>query len=713
VKKIFFIFFILSFFINYAQSFKIDSLKNEFKNCQTDSCIAVNYITLVKEWQKYNTDSSFYYSKKFYIFSYFTKNEFTRFKSTQTLCYLFRIKGKYSLSLHILSLLFESLKNENYKAEILIDISENYRAIENSITAIYYLKESLKTLKNKDDSLILMRLYNRLATNYYSSMEHDLALIYADSSILFTPKNNTEMLANNYEIIGATYRIKKYYDKALYYLFLSLKLNSEQNDSISIQNNYTNLGLIYYFSEDYKNAINFFEKSAIMSVKYDFKSNLQTALMYLSYSYNNTKNYKKANLYLDSSLNLKISIFENQKEIQLQNLSEEYQIEKQQILLEQQQLLLEQNKKIIQQSKFQKLGLTFTIILILIFLLFSLIASKKLKFKNNKILNQKEELEKQQEELLNTNEKILEINKNKEIITQMIIHDLKNPLNRIISLTKHLADENNKKLNETALVMINLVENILDYAKYEHTNLTLNISEINLLELINQAYNNTDFLFIQKGVNFDIDIEKSINIIADNQIMLRVFTNIFTNAIKYTKSGGFVKVSAKIKNEKVQIQIIDNGIGIPNDKLEYIFDVYSQINPQKIDNLSSTGLGLSFCKKAIEAHDSKIQIKSELEKGTEISFTLKIGEKQSKKIIKSNNYFNKLELNNKEKEIIFTFVNELKHTEIYEITKIKKIINNISSENKNISEWKNLLLSAAANYNTQYFNELLNLASQQ
>jgi hypothetical protein len=90
----------------------------------------------------------------------------------------------------------------------------------------------------------------------------------------------------------------------------------------------------------------------------------------------------------------------------------------------------------------------------------------------------------------------------------------------------------------------------------------------------------------------------------------------------------------------------------------------------KIDNLSSTGLGLSFCKKAIEANTSKIAIKSELGKGTEIIFFKKVANKIRREEIKTQNIFDKLELNVNEKEIIFTFVNEFKQTEIYEITKI-------------------------------------------
>lgn len=314
-------------------------------------------------------------------------------------------------------------------------------------------------------------------------------------------------------------------------------------------------------------------------------------------------------------------------------------------------------------------------------------------------------------ELKEKNKKLLELNKYKQSLSAMIVHDLKNPLNRIISTSKSKNTEAERKLYESSQYMLNLVENILSVTKIEQTGLTVNATAVNLQEIILNAYKSTEFLFKNKGVIFEKQITINYKVLAENEILKRILINLFTNAVKYTISGGKVTVSVKKINDFAHIEVKDTGIGIRQEKLSKIFEIYEHDNLSDEGRVSSTGIGLYFVKNAIKALGSKISVKSEPNKGTGFIFTLKIIEF----INKSETIFNfenndSFQLDIKEKEIIKAIVNDLKNTELYEVTKIKELINQLNTDTENLKSWVKLMNECVANYNTDMFQKLIIIA---
>jgi len=323
----------------------------------------------------------------------------------------------------------------------------------------------------------------------------------------------------------------------------------------------------------------------------------------------------------------------------------------------------------------------------------------KVEEQNNKINIQNEELESMYKEIKN-------ITKFRELNTQMIVHDLKNPLNRIISTSKDKKAD--KKLYEASQYMLNLVENIISITKIEQTGLIFRPTAINLQEVIRTSYESTDFLFKNKGIIFESNSSFNFKVLAENEILKRIFINLFTNAIKYTPSGGKICVSIEKNNDFAKITVKDNGIGIKRENLDTIFEIYSQHNHSKIERVSSSGIGLFFVKNAIEALNGKIEAKSELNKGTSFIFTLKIIE-HIEKTKKTSNFenFEILQLSNDEKNKIKNLIETLKTTELYEISKIKKLINNSIFDTPDLKIWKNKLEESVVNYNTNLFQKLI------
>jgi signal transduction histidine kinase len=250
---------------------------------------------------------------------------------------------------------------------------------------------------------------------------------------------------------------------------------------------------------------------------------------------------------------------------------------------------------------------------------------KKVVQRTKEVMQQKQEIEKQAKTLQETNQKILELGKFKDSMTHMIVHDLKNPLNTILNVS--LMDdvpEKSSLIHEAGREMNNLVMNILDIYKYENTTMVLNKESVNIKDLINEAIDDVSFLGKLRDVVFSVEIHENYIIILDISIIHRVLVNILTNAIKFSPLGGKIEINAIAEAPSfINISVKDYGPGIRRERQKTIFDRY-QSEAQQDNLLISTGLGLNFCKLAVESHGGKISVESTEMQGAKFSMDLPI-----------------------------------------------------------------------------------------
>ena len=112
------------------------------------------------------------------------------------------------------------------------------------------------------------------------------------------------------------------------------------------------------------------------------------------------------------------------------------------------------------------------------------------------------------------------------------------------------------------------------------------------------------------------------NVYADRDSIEQVIINIISNSIKYTPEGGIIKVYVGSINNSAYIKVIDNGIGIPEKDLDRIFERFYRVDKARSRKMGGTGLGLSIVKEIIDGNDGTIDIRSEVNKGTEVIVTL-------------------------------------------------------------------------------------------
>lgn len=220
-----------------------------------------------------------------------------------------------------------------------------------------------------------------------------------------------------------------------------------------------------------------------------------------------------------------------------------------------------------------------------------------------------------------------EIDQMKDDFVHSITHDLRNPLTSIRVLIKFLTEESIGTLNEkqkkmlktmeiASYQLLTLINNILDVAKIEAEKMPIELSKVNLSNLVERVLTIQEPLMKRKNLLLELSVPKEIELNADPQLLERLITNLLGNALKFTPEKGKITISVEDSPEKVKVEVADTGPGIPEEYLEKIFDKFQQLQRTK----GGTGLGLTICKYIVEAHNGKIWVESKLGQGSKFSF---------------------------------------------------------------------------------------------
>jgi len=369
----------------------------------------------------------------------------------------------------------------------------------------------------------------------------------------------------------------------------------------------------------------------------------------------------------------------------------------------------------------------FLISLVLIWLA-SRLSTKKIRQEKadlEQLLNEKiKDIERKKEEIQNQSDKmremyniLLENSKFKDGMTSMIVHDLKNPLNSILNVPANLPPEKQLlSIRQSAKQMFNLVMNILDVNKYQKSRMELELKDSSLFDIVFHALNQVYYLASQKNIALKMKIKKDWIVSVDVEIMARVFVNLLTNAIKYTPVNGNIRIEAFYGNSQdLYIRVIDSGPGIPKEKEILVFSEFGQVIAKKAGDVRSTGLGLTFCKMAVEAHGGKIGFESNSDGGTIFWFTIKSEKVKNSSQNKPNSIDQYHEgLNNEfltaeDRIYLKGFLTILWKVEIYSISKLRWALNQIENRSEGLVIWKEKILDASYSNNEELYNELLNL----
>lgn len=246
-----------------------------------------------------------------------------------------------------------------------------------------------------------------------------------------------------------------------------------------------------------------------------------------------------------------------------------------------------------------------------------------------------DKLEKTIKQLRNTNIELEKDIEEKSKIDEMrksfisdVSHELKTPITSIIGYADTLQDGDYDKettqkflsvISSEGRRMASLVSDLLTLSRYDTNRIKREISEFDLGELAKKCEEKLQIEISKKRQNVECYVTADVPpISADKSGIERVILNVLSNAIKYTGEEGSIKIYVGFVYNDAYIKIIDNGIGIPKEDLNRIFERFYRVDKARSREMGGTGLGLSIAKEIIEQNKGSIDIKSEYGKGTEV-----------------------------------------------------------------------------------------------
>lgn len=242
------------------------------------------------------------------------------------------------------------------------------------------------------------------------------------------------------------------------------------------------------------------------------------------------------------------------------------------------------------------------------------------------------ELERSNEYLQNANRKLKELDRLKNDFVSMVSHELKTPLTAMKTSTEFMKEtECDPEVREEMLDLVirnidrqsRMVDDLLDISRIESGRMKFNPEDVNIREIVETSLETVERQAKDKGIRIRVTYpEESLSIKTDKDKLIRVFVNLLTNAIKFTPHDGEVEISVKDTGDHMQASIKDNGIGIPPEKRDRIFDKFYQVDSTATRKAGGTGLGLAIIKGIIDGQGGNISVESESGKGSTFTFRL-------------------------------------------------------------------------------------------
>lgn len=535
-----------------------------------------------------------------------------------------RNQGKYS---DALDLFFKGLKisQDSCYAQLNAFAYNNIGDIYNRLgiynRALEYVNKGLEIALKGNDKTTSNYIYNVKGLIYTNLNMHDSALKCFNQSLKIRKELNfTIGIATSYINIGSIYCSLNELDSCFYYTQKAIEIFSSNNDRTGLIGSFKLMGDYYNKAKDYDNAIQYFNKSLELNKNFGDLSIQKDVYEGLKLSYQQLGNINMAFYYQELSVKINDSLSTNVFVERITHLTEslKYELQRQESELIQKQKERELSSKI----KFQQslIRLYISILILIVLLVITVVYFYFQKYKSYKLLN----LQKRQ---------IEELNSTKDKLFSIIGHDLKNPIASIIGVAEVLndttitiPDDKRKQLIrsicDVGISTHHTLEGLLNWAKTQTNSVNVRYDNINLNSLIDSIIRIQTPIASQKGITIENIVEKDLSAVTDTNIISTILRNLTLNAIKYSKQGGRIIISAENQNQWVVVSVKDFGVGMNYDVKNALFSSTNIKSSYGTANEKGTGLGLIICKEFIAKLGGKIWVESEIDHGSTFHFTI-------------------------------------------------------------------------------------------
>lgn len=563
-----------------------------------------------------------------------------------------------------------------------------YRKLGDLEKSYDYFQSALYVAKEIKDSIQIGYTYNNLTDYYLRKASYTIALENVLIGFkIFDKLNHKVGKAYSLNYLGEIYIHHGDLKKALSYLENAMQLRLELNDLRGYSNTLMNIGIIYFKQNNFKKAIQTYEKANIINEKINYSKGISNVLSLISDINYENKDYKKALNNINKSLEidekienragiitsynklgliyLKLHKYDSAKEafdLALSLAFESGHLDQEMLsylylsdyysALNQNKNALEffkkyntikdsiysqgnmgrfadlqtlfatnrseiENKLLKNEIDFEKRTNNYLILISFIVFILILLLVSKYKAQNK------------------TNSLLKELNSSKDKFFSILAHDLKNPFQALMGYTDMLHDDFDEfsmdeikssinSLKNISHNVYNLLEGLLDWSRAQTGRMEYNPTIFKLSEESKSVVELYKQTAISKNINLSTEIDDSINIYADRNMIKTIIRNLVANGLKFTNENGSVKILAEKSKTEIKVIVEDIGIGMSQEIVANLFRIDIHHTTLGTEGEVGTGVGLMLCYELIKHNKGKIWAESELGKGSKFIFTLPV-----------------------------------------------------------------------------------------
>lgn len=552
------------------------------------------------------------------------KNEIGMAKIHYDLGLAHQRKGHYELALrNMLKSLDLNEKNKVSTSRVIANhnvLGNLYSHLNDTAASAESFNKALNLAISEKDSNLITMIYGNLAVMYQLHGKNDLYFYYAQKSKHYLPADcDPQQLGVVYFNLAGAFSELSRYDSAIHYfnrgkpLINDLRIGNQAEALVQMAYTYLKINRIDSARAAVKNSLTIakaIQSPTLIAEAYAMLSDIDSASLDFRSAY---RNYKRSRSLFDSIHNK--DHMQRIAELRIIYDSDKKEAEN--------SLLKSQNSLKGEMIRMQRLALFAfaTLAAILLILLY------KLKQSNKKIAGQ-------QEIILRKNDELQELNQTKDKFISIIAHDLRSPFNSLLGLLQDLLDHYDNYTDEEKVYLLestfrsstntyNLLVNLLDWTIAQRNGFENKPGKVYIAATVESVFQILSSRAMQKKIVLINAVDAAHTAYVDPNILANVLINLVNNAIKFTPLSGQIKVKASFSHEnEVTICVEDNGIGIPAEKLDKLFDLDSDFKRKGTADELGTGLGLVLVKEFVKASKGSLNVKSTENEGSVFCVTL-------------------------------------------------------------------------------------------
>ncbi len=509
-----------------------------------------------------------------------------------------------------------------------------YSEFNDNDKAIDYTLKSYQTFLELGDRQKMGICLNNLTYLHLETKQYPTALDYGLKTLeLYNEIDDPTGVSDALNNLGDIYKETGKYAEALSCHLQSLELNIELDNSLNIANSKFNIAQLFFRMGDYKSGFLYLSEGLPLAVELQSNDLIMDMYALMANYYDVQNDYAKALEYHDLYRQVADTIFNQESNNRIAAMKVKFEAERKSeeiLLLKQDQNIRNLQKK--RQGEFIRY-LILSALLVLTFGMLGLHSYRRKKKASEQLRDQNIKYYYANKELKQSENNLHELNTTKDKLFSIIGHDLINPFQALLGLAQLLHDqieeitiEDRKKychlINLSAHNLHNLLQNLLQWTSVQTGKLQFEPTDFSLYNKANETISLMKTSAEKKGIMLTNEVNKEIFGNADANLFSTILRNLISNAIKFTPSGGLIRVRSSEDDNVIQIEVADSGIGIPEHHLDKLFDLEKTFSTKGTSEEEGSGLGLILCKEFVEKNGGEIWVDSVPGQGSRFFFTV-------------------------------------------------------------------------------------------